>query len=73
MRWLGQRSYALYLCHYVVFVSFQRHLGSLGPWWRATLAPVAALAIAELSFRLVEAPSLKLKDRFSSSRATTPA
>ena len=64
-RWLGQRSYALYLCHYVVYVAFQDHLDNLSPWVRATLAPLTAFAIAELSYRLVESPALKLKARLS--------
>lgn len=62
-RWLGRRSYAIYLYHYVVFVSVQRHLPDLGPWPRAILAPILAVAIAEASFWLVERPALLLKDR----------
>jgi peptidoglycan/LPS O-acetylase OafA/YrhL len=73
-RWLGQRSYALYLCHYAVFRAFQDHLADhLGPWPRALLAPAAAVAIAELSYRLVEAPALGLKERLRAPTAGAAA
>ncbi len=64
-RWLGERSYALYLCHYAVFVAVQQHLPDLGPWPRVFVGPAIALAIAEVSYRLVESPALRLKSRLS--------
>ncbi len=57
--YLGKRSYALYLWHYPI-----------GVWWeRLELAgrvvvPLAlSIALAEISYRLVEEPALRLKDR----------
>jgi peptidoglycan/LPS O-acetylase OafA/YrhL len=59
MTYLGTRSYALYLWHYV-WLTWFAHLGSV----RIPLALAATLACAELSWRLVEEPALSLKRRF---------
>jgi peptidoglycan/LPS O-acetylase OafA/YrhL len=69
--YLGRRSYALYLWHYV-FLTWFNDRGLLG----TVLALAATLAAAELSWQLVEAPALRLKDRrFSSagSKVVAPA
>jgi peptidoglycan/LPS O-acetylase OafA/YrhL len=65
--YVGKRSYALYLWHYAI-----------GFWLREfdmipqlVFSFVFSFAAAELSYRLVEAPALRLKGRFSSlSQAT---
>ena len=59
--YLGQRSYALYLWHYV-WLTWLRSLGFMG----IVGAFVASLACAELSWRMVEAPALAQRRRFSS-------
>ena len=60
LRYLGRRSYAIYLWNYV----FATWLHPLGTW---SLIPglAATLAAAELSWRLVERPSLALKSRWA--------
>jgi peptidoglycan/LPS O-acetylase OafA/YrhL len=65
--YLGQRSYALYLWHYV-WLTWLRSLGFMG----IVGAFAASLACAELSWRMVEAPALARKRRFSSTPAPEP-
>lgn len=59
LTYLGRRSYALYLWHYV-WLTWFRDLGLAG----VVGALAASLVCAELSWRLVEAPALRLKRRF---------
>lgn len=59
--YLGQRSYALYLWHYV-WLTWLRSLGLAG----VVGALLASVVCAEVSWRLVEARALALKTRFSS-------
>ena len=66
--YLGQRSYALYLWHYV-WLTWLRSLGLMG----IVGALAASLACAELSWRMVEAPALARKGRFSSMPAPEPS
>jgi peptidoglycan/LPS O-acetylase OafA/YrhL len=65
MSYLGRRSYALYLWHYV-WLTWLRDLGLPG----IALALAASLASAELSWRLVESPALRHRHRFE--RAPEP-
>ncbi|MGH9030219.1 MAG: acyltransferase family protein [Acidimicrobiales bacterium] len=58
--YVGRRSYALYLWHYV-WLTWFRDLGLAG----VLAAFVASFASAEISWRLVEARALALKSRFS--------
>lgn len=57
LRWIGERSYGLYLWHWPVVVLFAAALPPGAPWW---VTPAAALAVtvtaAALSYRFVEAP-----------------
>ena len=53
LRWFGQRSYALYLWHYVLVMEARQ--GSLPMW----VAIAVSLGLAELSWRLVESPFLR--------------
>lgn len=57
LRWLGARSYGLYLYHYGLFLAVQHHVHAVRGWWAALLAVGLAVLAAELSYRLVEAPS----------------
>ncbi len=58
LTYLGRRSYALYLWHYV-WLTWLHRLGLTG----VVLALLATLACAEISWRLVESPCLRLKSR----------
>jgi peptidoglycan/LPS O-acetylase OafA/YrhL len=60
--YLGRRSYALYLWHYV-WLTWLRGLGLVG----VAMALVATFSCAEISWRLIEAPALRLKARYSAS------
>jgi peptidoglycan/LPS O-acetylase OafA/YrhL len=57
LRWIGERSYGLYLWHWPVLVLFTAALPSDAPVW---LAPATALVVtvyaAALSYRFVEMP-----------------
>jgi peptidoglycan/LPS O-acetylase OafA/YrhL len=58
LTYLGRRSYALYLWHYV-WLTWLHGLGFTG----VVLALAATLGCAEISWRLVESPCLRLKSR----------
>lgn len=61
LRWLGQRSFSLYLTHDAVVISTVLLLGGT-PLWGVTMlitVPVSLL-MAEVFFRVVEAPSHRL-------------
>ena len=59
--WAGRRSYAIYLWHFPIIYLLLAHgvlLHVAGP-----IGVISALILAELSYRIVERPFLKLKDR----------
>src|SRR5260370_1818033 len=63
--YLGRISYGLYLYHNLILALAQKATGSLELSLPTTLIALAAtLAIASLSWALVERPLLALKDRF---------
>lgn len=66
--YLGQISYGLYLYHYIVLCMARTlldHAGLGRPWWSDFTIFAASLGIATLSWKYVERPILKLKDRFA--------
>jgi peptidoglycan/LPS O-acetylase OafA/YrhL len=63
--WLGQRSYAVYLWHYL----FATWLNPAPAWVGIPVGVAASLLVAELSWRLVEAPALRVGDRYRPAQA----
>jgi peptidoglycan/LPS O-acetylase OafA/YrhL len=55
-RWLGSRSYGLYLWHWPILVGFGVAGNANKPPLRIVLGVVVSLVVAELSYRLVEMP-----------------
>jgi len=55
LRWLGERSYSIYLWHWPVFVLTQPHMSSeLGSWSLLAGRLGLTLILSELSYRVVE-------------------
>ena len=77
VRWLATRSYALYLIHLTILVD----LVETGLWepglWPAPLCALLAVGLpfplAELSYRFVETPLLRLRPRQGSAPVSRPA
>lgn len=64
LRWLGTRSFSLYLVHEPMIVAFGRLLPeSINPLFLSPIVIVVALGLAEVFFRLVERPSHHLARR----------
>ncbi len=66
--WLGQRSYAVYLWHYL----WATWLNPLSPWVSIPVGVAASLLCAVLSWRFVEAPALRYARRFRPATAVDP-
>lgn len=62
MRYLGQRSFSLYLWHWPVVVILDELFGTrangegLNSWWIGIMATVVSFALAEGSYRVIENP-----------------
>lgn len=62
MRYLGQRSFSLYLWHWPVVIILDELFGTrangegLNSWWIGIMAAVVSFALAEGSYRLIENP-----------------
>jgi peptidoglycan/LPS O-acetylase OafA/YrhL len=71
LKWLGTRSYGIYVYHYVIFAVFEnfRVHSSVGNFIIISLVRVCfSLLFAELSFRYVERPLLKFKNTWNLQR-----
>ena len=70
--WIGQLSYGIYVYHYILMLfsdDIARALGMGGrPFWREALTVALIFGLAALSWRYVELPLLRLKDRFEYGR-----
>jgi len=71
--WIGRRSYAMYMLHIpvwmlVIHFGLGRDAGSGDATGMAWVAFALTFVAAELSFRFVETPALRLKDRLSATR-----
>ncbi len=69
LRWLGTVSYGLYLYHFLVLVisgDVYRRLGLRGqPLWREAPTIGLCFVVAALSWKYIERPILRWKDRFA--------
>jgi peptidoglycan/LPS O-acetylase OafA/YrhL/lysophospholipase L1-like esterase len=60
LRWLGTRSYSLYLFHFPIFQIMRPRVDVGNHWWINPLRVGISLVFAELSYRIIEAPFRKL-------------
>jgi peptidoglycan/LPS O-acetylase OafA/YrhL len=56
LRWIGQRSYGLYLYHWLIYQIIRKEAGIDLTVEQFAVAMVATVVVAELSYRLVEMP-----------------
>ena len=77
LRWLGTRSFSVYLVHYPMLILMNPATRTTAPaWWEQALQIALVLLVAEVFYRLVEAPCERLlKNRREGRRArgTAPA
>ena len=66
MRWIGRRSYGLYLWHFPYYVIWQ---ATYPHYRRIALAVVVTFISAAVSYRYIEMPALRLKARFEVTEA----
>jgi peptidoglycan/LPS O-acetylase OafA/YrhL len=72
--WLGKVSYSLYLIHLpVLFAAMHLSYGLLDPLAAVALTIAISLGAAEIMYRLVEAPSLRLSRNIGRIRAPSEA
>lgn len=62
LRWLGRRSYGIYLYHYPIFLATQADSSDRS---RQLLGIALAVGSAEVSYWLLERPTLRLKSRLA--------
>lgn len=70
LRWTGQRSYAIYLWHFPVWLLILKKGWGAGAPWPVHLVVVGGMSVllAMVSWRYVEQPFLRLKDRTAAAR-----
>jgi peptidoglycan/LPS O-acetylase OafA/YrhL len=62
--WIGRRSYGIYLIHGFVFTFMRREIIDFGEWGSLVFQLTVVMILAAISFRYIEQPALRLKDRF---------
>jgi peptidoglycan/LPS O-acetylase OafA/YrhL len=65
LRLFGQISYSLYLYHIVVIAMVYHFLPHLRIRWSYPIIYLGSAAVAYISYRVIERPFLRLKDRFT--------
>lgn len=65
LRLFGQISYSLYLYHIVVIALVDHFLPHLRMRWSYPIIYLGSAAVAYISYRVIERPFLRLKDRFT--------
>jgi peptidoglycan/LPS O-acetylase OafA/YrhL len=73
MRWLGARSYSLYLCQVLAAWTVYALLPNLGASAMVIATTVVGLAVADVLYRYVESPMIQLGRQLESVRAATVA
>lgn len=69
LRWIGRRSYGMYLYHFPVLSLFMHNIELPFPHAvRMGIAILLTLVLTGLSYRFVESPALRLKKRFADDR-----
>lgn len=64
LRWLGTRSFSVYLVHYPMLILMNPATRTTAvAWWEQALQVAAVLLVAEVFYRLVEAPCGRLLKR----------
>ncbi len=57
LRWIGQRSYAIYVWHFIILELLNPRNATGGlPWWKIALELLLVLAVADLSYTFIETP-----------------
>jgi peptidoglycan/LPS O-acetylase OafA/YrhL len=69
--WIGRRAYGLYLIHSAVFTLLRRDVMDLGGFWTPFVQVTLSFVLSAIAYRFIEAPALKLKDRFAPASAPT--
>lgn len=54
LKWIGDRSYSIYLWHYPIILLISK--GIKASWWITLIELVLSVALAELSYRFIETP-----------------
>ena len=54
LKWMGDRSYSIYLWHYPIILLISK--GIKAPWWITLIEIVLSVVLAELSYRFIETP-----------------
>ena len=54
LKWIGERSYSIYLWHYPIILLISK--GIKASWWITLIEIVLSVVLAELSYRFIETP-----------------
>jgi peptidoglycan/LPS O-acetylase OafA/YrhL len=76
MQYVGRRSYGLYVYHAPLFIALQRLAVEGDAWslaWTTVASALASFAVAELSYRTIEAWARGWSARFRAKRGGFPS